>query len=219
MALPLWSLITVEELKDDIQSDLASGQINTRLERICRRVTARIEAYCNRRLIYRGSPYTEYHSMSGDSPYIYTLDYPIISVSSLHEDFNKLYGAGTLVASNLYVIETGDELGRSRSRIAREHDWSWYAGVDVLKLVYAAGYANRSAVPDDIKDVALGYGTLLWRQIADKSWGIVQRTEVTGAITRWNDRNLTGAHLTVEMKDALQPYVRESWVETGRRAA
>ena len=219
MALPLWSLIDVETLKDELVQEQAAGATNVRLERICRRVTSRIESFTGRRLIARGADIIEYHSLPGDTQFIYPLDYPVTSVVSIHESIFKTYDATTLIPPASYVIEAGDPMGRQRARIVREHDWPWLGGVDVVKLVYRAGFANRAAVPDDLADVALTYAALLWRQIANKEWGIVTRTEVTGATTRWNDRHLTTAHLTDEMQEQLQPYVREGYVESGRRAA
>ena len=221
MALEAWALATVQELKDELSSPPASTRLDVLLENLLNRATSIIEQYTYRRLIFRGSDYVEYHSIPRDSLFeIYTLDYPIISITDLREDVSLAYGTTSIIDAASYVVAKGNPEGTSRAKIGRLYGYMWLPGYRTYQLTYRAGFANRAAVPGALKDVCLALAAIRYREIERKAQGEIIKTEpVGGGTIRTMDRSLTTAHLSEAMRDQLQPWVREDLYPTGERAA
>lgn len=218
MAIRSWDLIDLQQLKDELQSGPGTGE-NPRLEGCIMRTTDMIDSYTRRRLITRGTNIVEFHSVPDGLLELYPLDYPVINVVSLHEDPQLLYGASMLLDPTTYVVQPGDAEGRSRAKIQRLWGWSWLCGYRYQRLEYRGGFADRAAVPYSIKHVALELAAIMYRQIERKLQGEVQRTEIGGAVTRYQSgRYISGAHLDESMCEQLQPWVREDYIPTGERA-
>ena len=60
-----------------------------------------VETYCNRK--FASTVYTEYYDGRGDARLV--LDHrPIVSVTSIHDDLNRTFGADSLLSSDDYIV-------------------------------------------------------------------------------------------------------------------
>lgn len=218
MAVRAFDLFDIDQIKDELGGIAGTGQ-DSRLERVALRVTDIIEGYVNRPLIDRGANITEYHSIPDGLRELYPLVYPVSSVVSLHEDPSLVYDAATLVPTTGYTLFPGDPEGKQRAKIQRSYGEPWLAGWHYVRLVYRGGFANRAALPGAILDVALELGAIMYRVIERKTQGIVERTDLSGAVQRFQSRSTTISHLSEQQQDQLQPWVRVALYETGERAA
>lgn len=215
MAVSTYSLLSLEELKEHVGA--GGGARNALLEQIADRVSDEIEAYLERQIVTRGS-LTEYHSMRAggslvDTHELRTLEWPIISVITVHEDTAtpRSYGAGALLAE-----ATGYEVVKPKGLIRRIDGLGtlkpWATGHRAVKVVYSAGYATTALVPARIKLVALRYAALLWSESKRQDFGISGASDQLGNYTRF-----ATAALTVDMRAALSPERRHAFWESGER--
>jgi hypothetical protein len=206
-------LISVSELKEYLALS-GSGQ-DTALGNIIVRESAGIEAYLDRVLVTTGN-LTEYHlgayaHSQGVTlgPHIYTRQWPLISITSIHESDDRTYDATTLLAASSYVSNAAaGRITRVGGSTDGPEDWTTaYRG---LKVIYAAGYANTAAVPAAIKDVCLRLCALAWSEVDRKQHGVNSVSDALGNVTRFS-----AARLSPDMKDALAPYARREFIQTG----
>lgn len=92
--------------------------------------------------VFSSTAYTEYHDGDGTAEIIVE-NYPMISVTSLHIDGAREFGATTLVAAADYSVYLSDGL-------INLHGYVTVRGSKTIKLIYVAGYAT---IPADIDDV------------------------------------------------------------------
>jgi len=212
-------LATLADLK--LQLLIAPGDPgrDTTLAALLDRVSRIIERFCNRNLIKRAA-YTEYHTLDESRSRIWTLDFPIVAITSIHESTDQTYDSTTLlVDSTDYVAHKGE--GRI-TRVSGSSRISWDAGFErSIKLIYTAGYdddANtKTNIPDDVQDVCLRLAAIGYREIEEKLQGLSERTAVGGAQIRGLTRELSSAHLTESMQDQLQAFVKMDRIPTGER--
>jgi len=91
-------------------------------------------------------PITEYHDGDG-SQYITTDNFPIIDVTSIHDDSsnyeNKTYGASSLVSSGKYEIYNHSENDRlGNGGIIRNMVGAFNRGKSNIKVIYNAGFSR-----------------------------------------------------------------------------
>lgn len=210
-----YALITLQELKDYV--GVAGLAKDPQLEVIIERVTDEIEGYLGRQIVSRAA-LTEYHTMQAQgswvpTPDLRTLEWPIISVTTVHEDTAtpRTYGASALL-----VAGTGYEVVK-RGLIRRLDGGAgmpraWAIGHRAVKVVYTAGYADTASVPQRIKSMALRYAALVWDETKRQAFGVSGASDSLGNYTRF-----AAAQLNDDMKAALTPERRLSFCETGER--
>lgn len=130
-----------------------------------------VEDYCDRH--FADTTYTEYHDGVHNQRQILVRNYPIISVTSIHDDAAREYGSATLISSDDYTFETGDDadgivyLDLSLSRGQRN-----------IKVVYRAGYASGS-IPKPLSRAA----DLLCASIYNRRKGAGRTSESLGNLS------------------------------------
>ena len=95
-----------------------------------------VENYCHRR--FADTTYTEYYDGQSNQRRLCLRNYPIISVTSIHDDPNRDYDSGTLIDADDYTFETGAD----SNGIVSLHGTSLGRGIRNVKAVYRAGYAS-----------------------------------------------------------------------------
>jgi hypothetical protein len=185
VALP-YALADEPELERWLGEDLTTPLA----ESILNQSSALIENYLGRHIITRGS-ITEYHTFHLADSDLYTRQWPLISVASVHEDLNREYSADDLltVNSDYIVVLPPGKLQRIISSTGGEQ--SWLLGFRAIKVIYQAGYADRDAVPEAIKDVVLRHAVLVAKDITRKNQDLSQVTDVTGNFVRFGPTMLT----------------------------
>lgn len=176
--------------ENDLELWLGENLGTPRAEAILNQSSALVENYLGRHIITRGS-ITEYHSFHADDSDLYTRQWPIISVASVHEDLNREYNAADLLTVNTdYILVS--PLGKLQRIISSTGgEQSWLNGFRAIKVVYQAGYADRDAVPEAIKDVALRHAVEVAKDIIRKNQGLSEVADQTGRFVRFGPTILT----------------------------
>lgn len=130
------NLTTLANLKSVLHQDVSTD--DTLLKAIITRVSASIASTCNR--IFYAHDITEYQDGEGDSTLV-AEQYPINSITSIHDDVERAYGSDTLIASTDYVYY-------SEKGLIKLDNYYFAVGLKNIKLVYNAGY---STVPQDLE--------------------------------------------------------------------
>jgi hypothetical protein len=207
VSLSAYALVSLDELKDHVGA--GGSAKDSVLEGIINRVTDEIEQHLSRWLVCpvgdtaRGA-LTEYHTMQSDGQAVYssnlrTLEWPIRSVTTVHEDsaVPRAYGAGVLlVAGTDYEVIKPKGLIRRIGGAGLQMPWN--VGHRAIKVVYVPGYATPADVPARIKSIALRYAALIWDEQKRGSFGVSGASDSLGNFTRF-----APAQLTDDMKDAL----------------
>lgn len=138
-----------------------------------------IAQYCNRATLEQ-TTVTEYHSARAGQMTLKLRQYPVASITSLHDDVDRIYGADTLLAATDYVLE--DE----QAGIVQLDGTSFNEGLKNVKVVYVAGYAAGSAPLKLLEQAAI---ELIWlaRDKGDKALlGLQSRSIADGRVDTFN---------------------------------
>jgi hypothetical protein len=219
MPLSAYALVTVEEFK--AYSPVAGTGQDSYIETVINRATDMIEQHLDRQIVSRGvgSPLTEYHTLKAQGSAFYaedlwTLEWPIISVTTAHEDtgWPRTYGASYLLVDGTdYQAVKPKGLIR---RLGSAGPGYWAPGLRSVRVVYTAGYATTSVVPERIKAVALRLAALMYKETTRGQHGIQSQTDSTGNFTRFGP-----ATITKDMADDLYSERRHQVFTTGERDA
>lgn len=129
-------LATLQDLKDFLK--MTETTDDDKLYDLLRDADAEVLERCGRN--FEQATVTEYHD--GECSNRILLDeYPVASVTSVHDDVDRVYGADALIDAADYVcrIKTGELI---------YENGCFADGINNVKVVYVAGYAT---VPRDIK--------------------------------------------------------------------
>jgi hypothetical protein len=188
--------------ESDLEDWLGEGLSTPLAESILNQSSALIENYLGRHIITRGS-ITEYHSFHAADSDLYTRQWPLISVASVHEDLNREYNADDLLTVNTDYIVVGPPGKLQRIISSTGGEQSWLLGFRAIKVIYQAGYADRDAVPEAIKDVALRHAVSVAKDITRKNQDLSEVTDAMGRFVRFGPTMLTSG-----MKADLAHYRR-----------
>jgi hypothetical protein len=132
---------------------------------------------------------TEYFSpgrgddrVSTDDVLLRPRHYPIVSVTSLHEDNDRAFGAETLVdAADYYIGDAGMtlELYENAGTVA------FSAGQRTVRLVYVSGYVT---VPQDVQQAVLLLSIHLWQKPDRQKLGVASESVGGHTISYANER-------------------------------
>ena len=210
-------LVTLSEAADYL--DVTGEKKNKTLVAVIKRWSAIMEKFLDRTLIVTVDV-TEYHPQKPfqwlGSELLLT-DWPIQSVTTVHEDSELDYGATKLLTAGIagdYIIDSSSGHGKL-IRIDNEFPTFWDNNYRAVKVVYKGGYADVASVPQDIKDYVLQGVGLEYRELIRQQQGVSSMADATGNVTRFFH-----AKLTDDMRRGLADYRRvEHRLRTGTRAS
>lgn len=185
-------IITLAVAKDYV--GVTGTSEDTQITQLVNDAGAAMAAHCNRLL--EAAAITEY--LDGDGTAMLFLREPADSITSIHLDGTRAWGASTLISSGDYIHHTGrDGTGRSVEYL----DNVWSLGQRNIKVVYDGGYA---AMPDDIEracrvQVARMYSE--WKRAAKGLDNLAGQT-----VAGWAQTWLAKAGLDQACVDLLVPY-------------
>lgn len=206
IALNTEAMLTKQEVL--LELDVSESDIDKidLLNLLINRATAVVESRLDRRIVSRGSDMTEFHTM-GRLPRaesdLFTLEWPIISVTSIHEDESRAYATADLLVENTdYII---NKLAGKIIRIAGSDQPSttWGTSFREYQVIYDAAYSDVASVPDDLRGVAAELVVVKFREITNKHHGLSGIVDDIGNITRFG-----AAALSKEMLVVLDRYKR-----------
>lgn len=231
MALWAYALRTVAQVKAMAWPVGASGA-DTIIEDCINEASAIVERAWGRHIVSRGS-LTEYHPgleyvgagggvyvppisgpiypVSGTplcpsiGPELYLNERPIVSVTTVHEDAARSYGASTLL-----VVDTDYVVSKPAGKLVRiagtgSSPSAWASSWRAVKVVYVGGYQNTAgtitnaeAVPPEVLRVFDELVGWMIRQRAAKEVGLTSISDAVG------NRSFSGpAYITPQMRATL----------------
>lgn len=184
MPLAANALLTVAELKGHLDPAQSGSQDQTEsLERAINAASDIIQAHLGRALITTTSDVVEFHTVGPRlTSEIFTLGWPIVSVTTAHEDPTRVYGAGALL-----VVDVDYIVSKPTGRLIRVSPGAgeavWAPGFRTVKITYKSGW-TVAALPARFKDAALFLCALLFKEQARANWGVSSITDAAGNFTR-----------------------------------
>jgi len=134
------SFVSLDEVKDFLNiSDTNSDSI---LGSLIAGVSAQICLDCNRSFEY--GTYTDYIDGDHDKKFLFLKEYPVASITSIHDDIDRDYGSDALIDSEDYAFDPESGTVKLEAAVAR--------GIRNVKVIYVAGY---DPMPDDLKYACL----------------------------------------------------------------
>lgn len=205
MALSAYALRTVAATKNALGT-IAGSAIDALIEECVNQASEMVERAWGRHIVSRGA-LTEYHAKDpGRYPLdhqLYLNEWPVVSVTSVHEDPNRAYGASTLltVTTDYVVSKPAGKLLRVSNAVPIYWSNSWRA----QKVIYVAGYedtagspAAAAPVPYSILRVFDELVGWMIQQRQAKELGLQSRSDAMG------NRSFSGpAYITPGMQAAL----------------
>lgn len=166
-----------------------------------------IEDYLDRHIVSRGS-ITEYHTVRPASAELYTRQFPLLTITSIHEDDSRAFGATSLLTVNTdYIVSA--PFGRIL-RISGSLPTVWLTTWRSVKIVYTAGYATTAVVDASLKHAALRTIALLWNELKREEIGYSSISDAQGNISR-----LVPGGLNQDVKRAIYCFRRMDQNPTG----
>jgi len=202
VALWAYALSTVEQAKKALV--LKDDRHDAVIEACVNEASQMVEDQWGRHIVSRGS-LTEYHPRNGGGlgAAIYVNEWPIISVTTIHEDSNRAYDATTLLTVDTdYIISK--PIGEI-VRVSSSLPLGWEAGWRAIKIVYLGGYqdvggtiSGAAALPHAVKRVF--FELVAW-MVRQRTGGEVGMTQVQDG---FGNRTFSGpAYITPAMAAAL----------------
>lgn len=167
--------------------------------------SALIEDYLDRVLVTRGS-ITEYHWFRAGYSELFLYRWPVIAVTSVHEDSGREYGDSEEITEDTDFIVVSEEGKLVRTASATLGTTTWLTGFEAVKVVYTAGYADTATVPSTIKDVCMRHVAEVYREVVRKQGSYESVSGDMGSFRRYGP-----ALLTSGMKRDLDPYRERSF--------
>lgn len=137
--------------------------------------------------------FTEIYDGDG-SDILFLKNYPITSVTTVHQDSDRVFGSDTLVAATDYLTyEDNRKLVGTGTR--------WFRDVQTIKVVYVAGFEIGS-IPEDLVNAVT--------MLVD-FWGKEYDAHRFGVTSTGTDTNRIAyeKNIPVEIKEMLNPYKKK----------
>jgi hypothetical protein len=137
--------------------------------------------------------FTEIYDGDG-SVTLFLKNYPISSITTIHQDSTRVFGVDTLVASTDYFT-----YAENRKLIG--DGVVWERGRQTIKVVYIAGYAIGS-IPEDLVNAVTMLVDFWGKEYSAHRFGVTSTGSETNRITY--EKNIP-----VEIKEMLNPYKKK----------
>ncbi len=200
MSLWDYSLITVADAKNWLDVALEDEDRDGLIETLIQEASEGIEEYCGRRFVSRGA-ITEYHTFDNSDHELETLQSPIISMTTIHEDSTRAYASTELLTENTdyVVVKPKGKVVRINGATGGRRNWG--GGFYAIKVIYTGGYSTIADVPGPLKDVCRRLVGIKYREIERKQQGISGASDDFGNYTRFGASDITD-----RMKQQLNPW-------------
>ena len=166
-------LTTVAACKAWIGLESTDTVYDNEIETILKAVGDQFDNYLNRKL--EAAEYTLY--LDGDGKYeIYTPVYPIVSITSIHDDPERLYGSSTAITDYILYEDFGKIISPT---------YGFYRGYKNIRVIGTFGYTTSgvsATLPDDIKKAALDQVKFLFRKWKKNEEEIVSYSTVNNSV-------------------------------------
>ena len=188
MAIHIYDLTTIAEVKVltgvATADDAITQELITKASVFANNYTGRILAQ---------QTFTETYDGDG-SDILFLNNYPITSVTTVHQDSDRAFGVDTLVDSDDYLTYADN---RKLVGIGTR----WFKDIQTIKVVYVAGFVIGS-IPDDLVNAVTMLVDFWGKEYDAHRFGVTSTGTDTNRITY--EKNIP-----VEIKEMLNPYVKK----------
>lgn len=156
MAVRADALCTLDQL--ELAIGVRTDELQKR-EQVIDNVTEAILDWTGRAIIHNpglATVTTEFHDGEADWDQLFTREFPISSVTSLHDDVDRVYGASTLLTENTHFLVYADDgriqlIDSSGINILTKREQGFFnQGFKNIRIVYVAGYTDNAAIPQSL---------------------------------------------------------------------
>lgn len=155
--------------------------------RVINRASDLLGDYLRRNLRLPSADVVEFHTLEPSTVVLHLRDWPAYSVTSVHEDTSRTYGAGYLIAGSGYIVS------KPHGRLARVEASggarAWMTGFRAVRVAYRAGYALAD-IPQRYKDAAGTLAAILWHEKKRGSFGTTGMSDGQGNFSRLSSSHL-----------------------------
>jgi len=212
MALIANALVTLADLESMLSGTTftAGTSAKAQAERAINVATTEIERLTGRVLVNTTS-LTEYHTVPDERSRLVLLDWPIQTLTSVHEDAQREYGDDYLltVSEDYISVAPKGELIRVWESGG---ECAWEMGFRAIKVVYTPGYASTTTVPSDLADLCLEIAARIFKETDRKTWGLSGQSDAAG-----NWQRFAPGVLTPQIRERVESFGRPKWDRTGER--
>lgn len=138
------ALLTMNEAKDEIGMDREETDFDDIIELLSTAVQSLFEQLTDRK--YESAVFTEYYNADKFQDRVFLKNFPVNSITTVHDDPDREFGSDTLVEADDYTFD-GD------NGVIYFDGWV-SSGKQSIKVVYEAGY-SVDTFPDGLKEVFL----------------------------------------------------------------
>lgn len=167
------TLATVKAFKN-----VTASEHDAELLRLIPAVDGFIASYCNRAL--EQATVTETHSGRSGQTTLRLRRYPVASITSMHDDVDRVYGAATLIEASDYVLTD------AQAGLVQLDGLTFEEGLNNIRIVYVGGFAAGSTERTLLEQAAI---ELIWlaRDKGDKALlGLQSRSIADGRVDTFN---------------------------------
>ena len=188
MGIHVYDLTTIEAVKlmtgANTEDDSRTQELITKASFFANNYTGRILA---------SQTFTEYYDGDG-STILFLNNYPITSVTTVHQDSDRAFGSDTL-------IDATDYLTYADNRKLYGIGTRWFKDIQTIKVVYVAGYVIGS-IPEDLVNTITMLVDFWFKEYSAHRFGVTSTGTDTNRITY--EKNIPA-----EIKEMLNPYVKK----------
>jgi len=183
------ALATLAALKEYLE--LTGTAHDARLTALLTRSDEFVKKFTKRVLEVPGSDVTEFYD-GNFTDAIFLREFPIVSVTSVHDDTARVFGADTLIAAADYVVV------KDPGYIRYLYGLRFVKGAQNVQVKYKGGY---STIPKDIEMASI-YAAAFWFE---------ERKNIELGSRNIRDGGTTGLlhDIPMSVKEMLAPYVRK----------
>lgn len=169
---------------------------DTLLDLLCGAVQQSFEDLTDRK--YEQDTITEYYSTQAFSEMVFLKNYPVLSIDSIYNDNDWVYGSDTLLDSSDYtfnpesgIVYYNGDFGQGRNNIKITYTYGYVA--EVPDPIPSEGYY---LFPNSLKEVWARQAAVWYRESKNAEQGVSSRSDtVTGA--------------TIQKKDLSKGFLRD----------
>jgi len=139
------ALVDLDPTKIYLNIPLAETSQDDLIRDFINEASSLIESYCNRK--FREQTITELRN-GGRTYEIVLNQWPVSSITSVHEDSSRVFGVNTLLDSTEYMIGENE---RAEGFTVEKFNSVFAQGRKIIQIIYTFGYALYTDVPSDIQ--------------------------------------------------------------------
>ena len=138
------SLISLADVKEFLHISAAGD--DALLTNLISQIEKDVQNYCQRIFEVPENDYVDYYNGKGTST-VLLRNWPVISLASVYDDPERIYGSDTLIDPDDYVLYDGTDNDGEPAKIVLD-GLTFSLGLQNIKVTYKAGY---STIPADLQ--------------------------------------------------------------------